>query len=236
MSEYSKRVLAFSAVAIILGVSLSLGIAYLPSITRSLGSPTGQISTSTTGATVDSSTVSTGTMNVPSTTESTSSGAMSSTITGTTVQSTIQTSTVATLTTTNVNQTAVSSSTTGSCGSPGVYCGNASITSLSLKVGSNSSTLQFTLAEIGNEYIGSATVYVNGTVIGTPPTSEYAPPGNIMLNVTANQSTVLVLVIPASTISIQAGLSYSVMAYIWLGVPGQPADSGLATTSSVTAS
>lgn len=95
--------------------------------------------------------------------------------------------------------------------------------------------LQFTLTEIGNEYIGSATVYVNGTVIGTPPASQYEPPGNIMLNVQPDQSTVLVLIIPSSTISVNVGLTYSLMVYAWLGVLGQPANSGFPISANVTA-
>ncbi|MGA2875534.1 MAG: hypothetical protein ABSE82_08350, partial [Nitrososphaerales archaeon] len=135
----------------------------------------------------------------------------------------------------SLSSTTVASSATLPCGSPGVYCGRASITSANLTVGNGSSTLQITLAEIGNMYIGSATVYVNGTVIGTPPASQYQPPGNIMLNVQANQSATLVLVIPTSTIAIHVGVTYTVLVYAWLGPPGQRASSGLPALANVTA-
>jgi len=112
------------------------------------------------------------------------------------------------------------------CGSPGVYCGGSNITSASLTVNGSYSVLQLTLTELGNMYIGSATVYVNATVIGVPPASEYEPPGNIPLNVTSAQPAVLVLTIPNSTIPIHAGMTYSVMVYCWLGPPGERASSG----------
>ena len=123
------------------------------------------------------------------------------------------------------NSTGIAS-TTAPCGSPGVYCGRANITSASLTVNGSYSVLQVTLTEIGNSYIGSATVYVNGTVIGIPPTSEYEPPGNIPLNVTSAQPAVLVLTIPNSTVAVHAGMTYSVMVYCWLGPPGERASAG----------
>ena len=88
------------------------------------------------------------------------------------------------------------------------------------------SVLQVTLTEIGNSYIGSATVYVNGVVIGIPPTSEYEPPGNIPLNVTSAQPAVLVLTIPNSAVAVHVGMTYSVMVYCWLGPPGERASAG----------
>lgn len=241
LSEYSKRILAFSAIAIILGIGISAGIALFPfeagtqssatqrvstmtstatvvqsvtSVVTSIASSTGQIESSTTGP------VSTGT----TTFASTITGA--STTTGTGVSTSIS----------SLSSTTVASSTSGApCGSPGAYCGSASITSVNLTVGNGSSTLQITLAEIGNMYIGSATVYVNGTVIGTPPASQYQPPGNIILNIQADQPAVLVLVIPTSTIAIHVGAIYSVLVYAWLGPPGQRANSGLPAPANVTA-
>jgi hypothetical protein len=69
------------------------------------------------------------------------------------------------------------------------------ITSGNLTVEENgSSILKVTVLEVGNMYIGSATVYINGTVLGTPPpstevsgTAIYEPPGNIALNVQPGQ-------------------------------------------------
>ena len=132
------------------------------------------------------------------------------------------------------NSTGIAS-TTAPCGSPGVYCGRANITSASLTVNGSYSVLQVTLTEIGNSYIGSATVYVNGTVIGIPPTSEYEPPGNITLNVTSAQPAVLVLTIPNSTVAVHAGMTYSVMVYCWLGPPGERASAGDPASISVKA-
>jgi len=112
------------------------------------------------------------------------------------------------------------------CGSPGVTCGGVNLTSASLTVNESYSVLQVTVAETGNAYIGSVTVYVNGTVIGVPPASEFEPPGNISLDVQGGQQAVLVLTIPNSTISIHAGMTYSVVVYAWEGPPGQRASSG----------
>jgi len=133
-----------------------------------------------------------------------------------------------TSTTTNVTtSTSVGTETRAlPCGSPGVYCGRPNITSASLTVNGSYSVLQVTLTEIGNSYIGSATVYVNGTVIGVPPASEYEPPGNIPLNVTSAQPAVLVLTIPSSTVAVHAGMTYSVTVYCWLGPPGERASAG----------
>ena len=127
---------------------------------------------------------------------------------------------------TSVSNTTSIASRTLPCGSPGVYCGAPNITSASLTVNGSYSILEVTLTEIGNSYIGSATVYVNGTVIGIPPTSEYEPPGNIPLNVTSAQPAVLVLTIPNSTVAVHAGMTYSVMVYCWLGPPGERASAG----------
>jgi hypothetical protein len=92
--------------------------------------------------------------------------------------------------------------------------------------GNGSSVLKVTISEVGNMYIGSATVYVNGTAIGSPPASMDQPPGNIVLNVQPGQQTTLVLVIPNGTIPIQPGRIYSVIVYAWLGAPGGPAHGG----------
>jgi hypothetical protein len=127
---------------------------------------------------------------------------------------------------TSVSNTTGIASTTSPCGSPGVYCGGFNITSASLSVNGIESVLQVTIRETGNMYIGSATVYVNGTVIGNPPASEYEPPGNIPLNVQPRQQVVMVLTIPNSTISIKAGMTYSVLVYAWEGPPGQRASAG----------
>jgi hypothetical protein len=126
-------------------------------------------------------------------------------------------------------------SATSPCGSPGVYCGRFEITSGSLFVNKSEATLQVTLLEVGNMYIGSATVYINGTVIGVPPASEYEPPGNIPLNVQPGQQAVLVLTISNSTISVQVGRTYPVMVYGWLGPPGERAGSGGGEYINVTA-
>ena len=126
-------------------------------------------------------------------------------------------------------------STAPPCGSPGVYCGGSQITSRSLTVHGNYSVLELTLSETGNMYIGSATVYVNGIVIGVPPASEYEPPGNIILNIQPGQQAVLVLTIPNSTLSIQVGRSYSILVYDWEGPPGQRASAGGPVEASVTA-
>jgi hypothetical protein len=122
------------------------------------------------------------------------------------------------------------------CGSPGVYCGGFNITSASLTVRGNYSILQVTILETGNMYIGSATVSINGTIIGAPPASENEPPGNILLNIQPGQQAVLVLTIPNSTISIRAGLAYSVQVEDWEGAPGGPANAGGGTVTYVTAS
>jgi hypothetical protein len=144
---------------------------------------------------------------------------------------------VSTTTTTSVitSTTAGVSTIALPCGSPGVYCGGFNITSASLTVNGNYSVLQVTLNEIGNMYIGSATVYINGTVIGVPPASQYEPPGNVILNVTSAQPAVLVLTIPNSTIPIHPGMTYSVMVYAWEGPPGGYANSGGPTSINVTA-
>lgn len=126
-------------------------------------------------------------------------------------------------------------SSTAPCGSSGAFCGGASIKSANLTVNGNTSTLEITLAEVGNDYIGSATVYVNGTVIGTPPSSEYQPPGNIILNIQPNESTVLVLVIQSSTLQIHVGVTYPILVYTWLGMPDGQANSGLPEIVNVTA-
>ena len=135
---------------------------------------------------------------------------------------------------TSVSNTTGIASTTSPCGSPGVYCGGFNITSASLSVNGSENILQVTIRETGNMYIGSATVYVNGTVIGPGPASDYLPPGNLqheppgnlLLNVQPGEQAVLVLTIPNSTISIKSGMTYSVLVYDWEGPPGQRASAG----------
>jgi hypothetical protein len=106
-------------------------------------------------------------------------------------------------------------------------------------VNKSEAVLQLTLLEVGSMYIGSATVYINGTVIGippaSPPASEYGPPGNILLNVQPGQQAVLVLTIPNTTIPIQVGRTYSIMVYVWLGVPGEGVSAGMPEYINVTA-
>jgi len=131
--------------------------------------------------------------------------------------------------------TAQVGSATSPCGSPGVYCGNVQITSADLTVNRSGSVLHVTLLEVGNTYVGSATVYLNGAVIGIPPASEYEPPGNIILNVQPGQQAVLVLTIPGSSLSVQAGRTYSVLVYAWVGPPGERASSGVSDSVNVTA-
>jgi len=155
---------------------------------------------------------------------------ISSTATLSSSAQTAVTTTAAVTSTTTAATTA-----TSPCGSPGVYCGSIQLSSGSLAVNGNSSVLQVTVTEVGNSYIGSATVYVNGTVIGVPPASQYEPPGNIILDVQPGQQAVLVLTIQTSTIAIQSGRTYSVLVYAWLGPPGQRASSGLPQSINVTA-
>ncbi len=124
---------------------------------------------------------------------------------------------------------------TSPCGSQGVYCGDFQIVSGNLTASGSSSVLDVTLKETGNMWIGSATVYVNGTAIGTPPASQYEPPGNIALNVQPGQQTTLVLTIPSLTISVQVGKSYSVLVYAWEGPPGERANAGSPDTMTITA-
>lgn len=66
MSEYSRRILVFSAVAIVLGISISLGIAYLP-MSRVAQTGTTVVSTQVSTAIVVSSVTSTVTASVSST-------------------------------------------------------------------------------------------------------------------------------------------------------------------------
>ena len=144
------------------------------------------------------------------------------------------TNTTGTVSTTSVSNTSGISSTAPPCGSPGVYCGGFNITSASLSVNGSEGVLQVTIRETGNMYIGSATVYVNGIVIGPGPASNYLPPGNLqheppgnlLLNVQPGEQAVLVLTIPNSTISIRSGMTYSVLVYDWEGPPGQRASAG----------
>lgn len=143
-------------------------------------------------------------------------------------------STTAVSSATSETATSVASSTLP-CGSPGVYCGRVQIVSGNLTVYANSSVLQVTLLEVGNMYIGSATVSLNGTIIGLPAVSIDQHPGNIILNVQPGQQTVLVLTIPNSTISVQVGETYSVTVYPWIGIPGEPANSGVPSIISITA-
>jgi hypothetical protein len=148
-----------------------------------------------------------------------------------------QTATGPTITTTLtlITNKSSSSSATRPCGSSGVYCGTVLIAWANLTVSGNESTLEVGVTEVGNMYIGSATVYVNGTVIGTPPASEYAPPGNIMLDIQSNQTGTIHLVIAQSLINIQAGMNYSILVYAWLGPPGERASSGDSAMANVTA-
>ena len=205
-----------------LGIGISTGIAFLPPAAES----------SITSQVTQTATVSSTITNVVTATSTQIQVESSSTVTQplTTIVTTVAS------TTTAVSSSSVVSSVTAPCGSSGVYCGSASIRSVSLTVGSNISTLEITLAEIGNDYIGSATVYLNGTVIGAQPASEYQPPGNIILNIQANQTATLVLVIPTSSIAIRVGMTYPVLVYAWLGPPGQRASSGLPALANVTAS
>jgi len=142
----------------------------------------------------------------------------------------------------NSTRTAVTSTTnlrsatsTAPCGSPRVYCGSITLSSGSLTANENSSVLQVTLTEVGNSYVGSATVYINGTVIGVPPISKYEPLGNIILNLEPGQQAILVLMIPSTTIQIQQGTTYSVLVYAWLGPPGQRASAGSLDIINITA-
>ena len=84
-------------------------------------------------------------------------------------------------------------------------------------------------------YIGSATVSLNGTIIGLPSASVDQHPGNIILNVQPGQQTVLVLTIPNTTLSVQVGRTYSVVVYTWIGPPGESANSGEPDTINITA-
>jgi len=129
-------------------------------------------------------------------------------------------------TTKSITITSSDTSRTLPCGSPGVTCGGVNITSASLTVNVSNSVLRVSLAETGNACIGSATVYVNGTVIGVPPASEYEPPGNIPLDIQGGQQAVLLLTISNSTIPIHTGMTYSVDVYAWEGPPGQRASAG----------
>ena len=134
-------------------------------------------------------------------------------------QSTIASSSLTATTGPNV------ASVTAPCGSPGVYCGGFRILSGSLTVNGNSSVLQVTLQETGNMWIGGATVYVNGTRVG-PLSTPQAWPGNIQLNIQPGQTAVLVLTIPASTMPIQPGRTYTVSVNDWEGPPGERASAG----------
>lgn len=137
--------------------------------------------------------------------------------------------------TTSVNaSTATMTSATAPCGSPGVYCGRPELSSASITVQGNYSVLQTTLSDVGNDYIGSVTIYVNGTVIGVPPASQFAP-GNIIVNIQPGQNGVIVLTIPESVIRVQVGKAYEIMAYDWEGPPGQRASAGNSATIIVTA-
>lgn len=122
---------------------------------------------------------------------------------------------------------------TESCGSPGVYCGNIQLSSGSIMENGSTGTLKVTLAEVGNEYIKSAAVYVNGTVLGIPPASQGA--GNIGLDVQPGQSTVLSLTIPNSTIPIQVGRTYSVVVRAWLSPPGGGPTGDMGASLNITA-
>ena len=137
--------------------------------------------------------------------------------------------------TTSASNSQSSTSTAPPCGSPGACGGSITLSSGRLTVDGDSSELQVTLAEVGNSYVGSATVYIDGTVIGVPPASEYEPPGNIALNVQPGQDVILALTIPSSTISIQQGKTYSVLVYSWLGSLGQRASAGLPASINITA-
>ena len=165
---------------------------------------------------------------------------ITSIVTFTVIDSTTQTTTILgqAITTTvvqNLSQATAVSSATTPCGSPGVYCGAVAIAWANLTISGNQSVLDVGVKEIGNDYIGSATVYLNGTVIGVPPASNYSPPGNILLNIQANQTGTLRLVIPQSAIPVQVGMIYPVLVYVWLGPPGQRASSGNSATVNVTA-
>jgi len=120
-------------------------------------------------------------------------------------------------------------SSTPPCSAPDVYCGTFQIMSGNLTANGDGSLLDLTLLETGNVYMSSATVYINGTVIGIPPAFAYEPPGNIGINLAPKQQTVLGLAVPNSTISIQAGSTYTVMVDAWVGSPGKASTSSQET-------
>jgi len=117
------------------------------------------------------------------------------------------------------------------CSAPGVYCGTFQITSGSLTVNGSSSVLQLTLLETGSESMTSATVYINGTVVGAHPTPASEPPGNIAISLVPKQQKVLTLTIPSSTIPILAGRTYTVLVYAWEEQFGRAADSSQETVN-----
>jgi hypothetical protein len=161
---------------------------------------------------------------------------VTSTVNSTTTQTTtLIESKITTIFVQNTSQNTAVSSATSPCGSPGVYCGAVAIVWANLTVNGNQSILEIDIQEIGSDYIGSATVYLNGTVIGVPPASEYSPPGNNLLNIQPNRTGILRLVIPQNTNPIQDGMTYPVLVYIWLGPPGQRASSGDSAMENVTA-
>ena len=214
-------------IAVILGLVASSGFpSAAPAETSTVTSVTSITTASTVTATSTAGSSVSSLSGQSHTSETSSTASVTSSTLSTALPSTI---------TMSVTSSTITTSTTLPCGSPGVYCGGVQLTSGSLVVNGNSSVLQVTLTETGNSYIGSATVYVNGTAIGVPPAAEYEPPGNIILNAQPGQQAVLVLTIPNSTISIQSGRTYSVMVYTWEGPPGQRASEGSGQSISITA-
>ena len=241
MSEYSKRIVAFSAIAIALGISISLGIVTLPP-TLNMAQSTTQttsvesVTMTSTSSVATSNTTSLVTSHTTSASRNTTTSVVYTTTGVTTVSSgTTVVSSVTSVITSTVSSTIATSSSTVTSGSSSASYGSFSITEVSLSTGNNSSTLDITLQAIGSVYIGSATISVNNTIIGTPPASMSQPPGNIMLDIQPNQSSTIVLVIPDSTIPIYHGMTCYVLVYAWLGTPGGPTDTGQVRPASVSA-
>lgn len=111
MSEYKKRILAYSAVAIIIGISISAGIAFLPSISSTQSRTTLQASTLTSTATVVTSIISTITTSFVSTNQVTSS--TTAPINGTTVIETTVVSSSSTVVSNTVSSSSSANSSTG---------------------------------------------------------------------------------------------------------------------------
>ena len=113
MSEYSRRILAFSAIAIVLGVSVSIGIAYLPT-GGAAHTTTTLVSTQVSTSTVVSSVTSTVTASISSTTQATSTITSAITSGTTTFSSVSSVTSVVSSTTTAGNSTYSSATSTSS--------------------------------------------------------------------------------------------------------------------------